>query len=207
MSVEFSKEELKEWIEDSGYEWFDDKQPYLLNIIGIRLFEEIPNEFTDQLYCIYRDYNLDWKTDKYVITTTPGVTMLKKPLKSVQHKGTAILVPGQYKDVYKIDKHLGKYDALCQRNGKVKVFRDNNRDKFADMDWSSIEEGVFGVNIHRSDLSGESKVINRWSAGCQVFRYLRKYYDFMDIVYESADRRSNRQDMLFTYTLLDEALR
>ena len=31
------------------------------------------------------------------------------------------------KDVYKIDKHQGKYKALCQRNGKVKVYRDGRR--------------------------------------------------------------------------------
>ena len=36
-------------------------------------------------------------------------------------RGTAILVPNQYRGVYAIRKHLGKYDAICQTNGKVET--------------------------------------------------------------------------------------
>ena len=41
-----------------------------------------------------------------------------------------------------IDKHQGKYDALCQRNGNVKVYRDSNFDLVYDE--TKIAEGSFG---------------------------------------------------------------
>ena len=56
--------------------------------------------------------------------------------------GTAILVPDQYRGVYKIDTHGGKrrYTALCQRLGPVKIWRDNNRDRIPDYE-GPIHEG------------------------------------------------------------------
>jgi hypothetical protein len=35
-------------------------------------------------------------------------------------KGCAILKEGQYKGVYEIDLHNGKYEAICQRLGPVR---------------------------------------------------------------------------------------
>lgn len=99
------------------------------------------------MLAIYRDWNLNWVIRQWPITTKPGTTVLRRPVNS---KGTAILVPGQYEGVYKLDLHAGKYLALCQRLGSVKVYRDNDKDDQYDLNPSTIEEGMFGINIHRA---------------------------------------------------------
>ena len=69
--------------------------------------------------------------DIYAATTEPGTSILQRP---IVKGGTAILIPGQYRSTYKIDTHGGKrkYTALCQRSGKVKMWRDDNGDRKPD---------------------------------------------------------------------------
>ena len=70
-------------------------------------------------------------------------------------KGTATLVPGQY-FCHTIDLHQRRYPALCQRAGKVSVWRykqDGTR-------WT--DTGSFGINIHCGGTG------NTNSEGCQT---------------------------------------
>ena len=115
-------------------------------------------------------------------------------------KGCAILKAGQYRGVYKIDKHRGKYAALCQRLGKVSVYRDDNYDKIMDMDESKVQSGFFGINIHRASAVNETVSVERYSAGCQVMNNPEEYAIFMSIVKKGADRWGNH----FSYTLLED---
>ena len=116
-------------------------------------------------------------------------------------KGCAILVPDQYRGVYKIDGHgKTRYEALCQRGGEVSVYRDANLDHEHDRDAGTITTGNYGINIHRSRSTGESELVNSYSAGCQVFKNASDFKDFMKLVNKSADKFGNS----FTYTLLNE---
>mgnify|MGYP003634946354 FL=1 len=112
--------------------------------------------------------------------------------------GTAILVPGQYRSVYRRDLHQGKYEALCQRGAEVSVYRDDNRDRRHDMDPSTIDTGYFGINIHKAGRA--STQVDKWSAGCQVISRSDEFATFMDLTEEGAERHGNS----FTYTLLLE---
>ena len=112
-------------------------------------------------------------------------------------RGTAILVPGQYKGPYMIDKHQGKYEALCQRLGMVAVYRDRNKDDI--MDYSDIHKGMFGINIHKAGRN--SKQGDGWAAGCQVFKRSADVEDFMRICRRGEKALGNT----FTYTLFDSA--
>ena len=48
----------------------------------------------------------------------------------------------------------GAHKALCQRNRKVKVWRDNNKDNI--LDWEGeTDTGYFGINIHRANEDSE----------------------------------------------------
>ena len=114
-------------------------------------------------------------------------------------EGCAILVPGQYRGVYKIDKHGGRYEAICQRNGKVKVYRDDNKDDTYDYDADSIQSGYFGINIHRSSAYKTGNYINKYSAGCQVFADPDDFDDFMEICHKASHIWGNK----FTYTLIE----
>tara|TARA_Y100001973_G_C5177810_1_gene323099 strand:+ start:536 stop:1003 length:468 start_codon:yes stop_codon:yes gene_type:complete len=135
---------------------------------------------------------------RYPVTTDPGKYWLKNPLNP---KGTAILCPGQYRSTWQLGKHQGKYKSLVQRK-PVKVYRDNNKNEIIDYNniSTSIDEGYFGINIHRSNPYDQSYIINKWSAGCQVFKKIEDYNKFIKLCEDSAEIYGNS----FTYTLIDE---
>jgi hypothetical protein len=95
---------------------FLNRGQYNLNIIGIRSKDHKPNSFDDRMCVVFRDEQ-GWVTRTWECTTEPGKYWLENP---TNVSGTAILVPGQYRSVYKIGQASGKYDALVQRNGTVK---------------------------------------------------------------------------------------
>lgn len=192
---DFAVEQLKEVMKSKGYAFFTNGD-YNLNIIGVRSPNRTANKFDDWI-CLCYKVNSVWITRIYKITTDAGTYWLKNPM---DKRGTAILVPNQYRGVYSIDKHLGKYDALCQRNGKVKTYRDNDKDIILEMDEGTITEGFYGINIHRSNPYKESFLVEKFSAGCQVFANPNDFKQFMDICYKSRDIWGNK----FTYTLLLE---
>ena len=170
---------------------------YNLNIIGIRNLIDgtaHKNTFDDALLLLYK-VNGTWTQKIYRCTTDPGQTTLNAPSNS---KGTAILVPGQYKGVYKIDLHNGKYKALCQRNGDVAVYRDSNKDARLNFDPTTIEVGSFGINIHRAKDNAVTELVNGWSAGCQVLKDSNDFNQFMQILEQSEKLYGNK----FTYTLI-----
>lgn len=173
-----------------------EEKPYNLNIVGIRSKDKTPNVFNDELVVFWKDSD-EFIEKRWVITTDPGLSGMLKPVNS---KGVAILKPGQYKGVYKIDKHKGRYDALCQRGGTVSVYRDDDRDHEYDIDPNSVDTGWFGINIHGTREDAISTEVNGWSHGCQVFQNWDDFQEFMTICKEAAKNWGNS----FTYTLIDE---
>ena len=186
---------LQQIIEDMGYAFFT-KGNYNVNIIGIRNPNLVANSFDDTMICAYKISD-QWVLKEWQITTDAGKYWLQHPMNS---KGCALLVPNQYRGVYKIDKHLGKYYALCQRNGEVEVYRDDNKDQILDFDNATKQWGMFGINIHRSNPYNESKRVDKWSAGCQVFKKVDDFNEFMTICNKAREEWGNS----FTYTLIKE---
>lgn len=186
---------LQSVIEGMGYAFFT-KGDWNVNIIGIRNPNLVANSFDDTMICAYKVLD-EWVLHEWQITTDAGRYWLKYPMNA---KGCALLVPNQYRGVYKIDLHLGKYLALCQRNGEVEVYRDDNKDQILDFDDVTKEWGYFGINIHRSNPSTESKIVERWSAGCQVFKKVADFNQFMEICGKASKIWGNK----FTYTLIKE---
>jgi len=192
----YSVDYVKQVLESKGYAFFTNGV-YNLNIIGIRNPNLVANSFDDTMVVIYK-FGGEWITKVYPITTDAGTYWLKNPL---SNKGTAILVPNQYRGVYSIDLHNNKYIALCQRNGKVEVYRDNDKDLILDMDSAKIEKGMFGINIHRSNPFSESLKVDKFSAGCQVFKRVKDFNEFIEICQKSKALWGNS----FTYTLIKES--
>ena len=185
------------YIEDvfikKGYAFFDGDKPYNLNIFGIRC--AVDTNYFDDLICVaYKNDNLESIVEIFQGTTDPGKYWLEHPMNS---DGTAILCEGQYRSVYKIDKHRSKYFALCQRLGKVSVFRDDDKDTKHDLEPETIQTGYFGINIHKSNPY--VKYVDKYSAGCQVFRL--DFDRLMFLAFKSAEIYGNS----FTYTLLDKS--
>ncbi len=194
-----SLDSVKKVVVSKGYKWFNDNnnKGYDVNIVGIRNSEtdgKITNHFDDNLTISYK-IDGEWKFHSWPATTDPGQYWMDHPMNS---KGTAVLVPGQYRGSHKIRLHQGKYEALGQRK-PVKVYRDNNLDDVYDTDEATITEGVYGINIHRSNPYDESYYVNKWSAGCQVFKKVDDFHEFMDICRKAREIHGNS----FSYTLIE----
>tara|TARA_R100001015_G_C4629240_1_gene189940 strand:+ start:1764 stop:2399 length:636 start_codon:yes stop_codon:yes gene_type:complete len=193
-------DKIKSVMEKKGYAFFSNGI-FNVNIVGIRSKEARSNKFDDTMLLIYKNKKKEWEVQSSVITTDPGEKYLVHPMNK---KGTAILVPNQYRGVYRVDihaRHNSKFahEALCQRGNVLKVWRDGNRDKILDHDPETVDEGWFGVNIHRSKV-GEASYVGSYSAGCQVFKNGTDFKLFMSAVKKSAELYGNS----FSYTLLEE---
>lgn len=201
LHADLIRKQFQSALEKKGYVFFDGRKKYNLNIIGVRNNSHDSKKFDDTIVAIYRDSSLQWEVLTYEITTEPGPSILNRP---INPDGTAILIPGQYRGVYKIGTHGGSYRhiALIQRGGKVKVWRDQNRNKTMEIDETTlVQDGMFGINIHRHARPTEKTYVAGSSAGCQVFKDSREFAEFMEICNKSADIYGNK----FTYTLIEEA--
>lgn len=182
-------------IEDAGYAVFSNG-PFDLNLFGIRSPNTQSNSFDDLMGCAYQDSGGSWHVEYWPATTDPGTYWLENP---GNVNGTAILVPGQYRGVYSIDKHANAYYALCQRNGPVKVWRDD--DKNDTLDWTGEEhEGYYGINLHHASYTGTSTQVNKWSAGCQVIANIEHFNRMMTLAGLQVQHHPTWTK--FTYTLL-----
>jgi hypothetical protein len=186
---------IKKVLKKKGYVFFENGH-YNLNIIGIRSNKKEAGSFDDFISCIYKDANNNWICLYWKATTDAGTYWLAKPM---NEKGTALLVPNQYRGVYKIGLFKNRYKALVQSK-PVKVYRDKNKDKIQDYDPSTIDEGFFGIQIHKSNPVFQSVINDKWSAGCQVFASAKDFNEFMNLV----ERSQSIWGDSFTYTLIEE---
>ena len=174
----------------------NDSKPYNLNLVGIRAVKPIVNEF-NCLLAVFWKYEGHWNIYKMQMTSLPGIYWLANPSNP---KGCAILKEGQFKSVYKVDKHNSKYDAICQRLGNVTVYRDDDRDREYDMVKGTEDTGSFGINIHRAHADYELETVDKYSAGCQVIQDPDEFEVHMEIAKKAAEVWGNS----FTYTLINE---
>lgn len=163
-------------VNNLGFRVFNSGKDYDLNIIGVRSEDHTPNVFNDWLHVCYTVRGI-WHEELYQITTDAGLYWLKNG----GLKGTAILCHNQqYRGAYILGKHKGKYEALVQQGNQVKVWRDRNMDNLHDYG-GEIDEGYFGINIHRAGATRKSIDVDRWSAGCQVFADPKEYEHFINL--------------------------
>ena len=190
------KDQVEKVMSSKGYAFFDSAKPYNVNLIGIRSNNHRANKFDDTILAIYRNKVLEWEVQTFQVTTDPGLHHLRNP---GNVKGTAILAPGQYRSVYQIGEHKGN-PALVQWGGKVRVYRDRNKDGTLDMNPRNIDVGYFGINVHQAKSKGETYKVDRWSAGCQVFKNATDIKAFLGTCQKASDIYGNS----FTYTLLEQ---
>lgn len=186
---------IKQTLKRLNYAFFDNGKPHNLNLIGIRNSERRAGYFDDTFIIIYRNRENKEVIFTFPCTTDPSDVYLQKPLSG---KGTAIVVPGQYRGLWKIGVHANKYTALVQAK-PIKVYRDNNKDNIINTDNRTIEEGIFGINLHRAGLK-DSNEIGLYSAGCQVLEHKKDFDFIIKACQVSADNFGNS----FTYTLLTQ---
>jgi len=196
-----------------GYEL--KSKPYSLNIIGIRYQYEsqnYSNQFKDRIWAIWKNDSNQWESKSWAVSTIPGLYMssrdnikMKNWCKNNRPKGLGILVPAQYKNIYKF------YESEVPENQtKMKArptFRSvGNQLAYRDKDWSSDkisfsnknnpESGNHGMFIHRGYPGGFN--VNNWSEGCQVFS---RDSDFKDLC-KLARIHIKKHGNIFNYTLI-----
>jgi hypothetical protein len=175
-------EQLRATMAAKKYAFFENGE-YNLNIVGIRnsaTGSKVTNAFDDKLVVAYKLEGV-WIVKEYPITTDNG-------------GGTARLVCNQYRGSHAIGLHQGKYEALRQV-GPVTVYRDFTKDGIYQTD--KTETGVFGINIHKAGV--DSTRVDDWSHGCQVFKRVADFNEFMLLAKKAATFHGNR----FTYTLIE----
>ena len=59
------------------------------------------------------------------------------------------------------------------------------------------DNGMFGINIHKAGQ--DSTWVENWSEGCQVFKRVKDFDEFMKICKKAAKIHGNH----FTYTLIE----
>jgi hypothetical protein len=191
----YTLEQIKKAVKAKGYVWFDSDTNYDLNIVGVRTSstgKKVTNLFDDFITVSYK-LNGEQKFHSWSNTTDPGT----KAVKELHNpNGVARLVPGQYRSSHEIGLHQGKYEALKQLN-PVKVYRDANKDEV--FDENKVQEGIFGINIHRSNPKTESTFVENWSEGCQVFKKVKDFNEFLAICKQGSKVHGNK----FTYTLIE----
>ena len=191
--MKLSREQIEKAVKAKEYVWFEGTKDFDVNIVGVRNSDtgkKVTNLFDDAITVSYKKDG-EWKFHSWLATTDPGTKGVKE-FKNVA--GVARLVEGQYRGSHAIGLHQGKYEALRQQK-PVKVYRDSNRDMIYDE--SKIQEGVFGINIHKA--GADSTYVENWSEGCQVFKKAADFDKFMNIVREARKIHGNS----FTYTLIE----
>ena len=138
---DLDSENIKSYFAAKSYKFFDTPDKRLnLNIIGVRRDNQGTNTFDDFLLVMYREEEL-MVNHRWSATTDPGKYWLLNP---INPKGTAVLVPGQYRGTWQLGKHQNSYEALVQRK-PVKVWRDNSKDEIIDYESFStvnpVDEG------------------------------------------------------------------
>jgi hypothetical protein len=195
----YTRAQIHAAVAKKGYKWFNDDagKTYDVNIVGVRnnapsVADKVTNVFDDFLTISFKDESGAWQFYCWAATTDPG----KKGVQQFHNKkGVARLVPGQYRGVWRIDLHQGKYSALCQRNGNVTVWRDADRNLV--FEEKTTDTGMFGINIHKAGK--DSTWVENWSEGCQVFKRVKDFDAFMSICRKAAKIHGNA----FSYTLLE----
>ncbi len=204
--------QLMQVAKQKGYAYFSAKgRNYNLNIWGIRNSDIQANTFNDSIIVWWEVPDTDlWDVVRFAATTDPGLYYRNNPINKL---GTAILKAGQYRNCYQIGKHRGS-DALIQ-TAPITVYRDANDDNIIDIDSPNVNEqtGMFGINIHSANENGQSVLVDKWSAGCQVIQntmqeyfineklYSMSEFDYFMLLMNLATANYGRK---LTYTLINE---
>jgi hypothetical protein len=197
--MSYTKEQIETAVKAKGYKWFEDdaNKGFDVNIVGVRnnaptVADKVTNVFDDFITISFKNEKGVWESYCWNATVDPG----KKGVQQFSNKkGVARLVPGQYRGVWSVDKHQGKYDALCQRLGNVTVFRDANKN--LTFEEGVTDTGMCGINIHKAGQ--DSTWVENWSEGCSVFKRVKDFDVFMKICKKAAKIHGNK----FSYTLLE----
>lgn len=206
-SLQMSWDDVKKGLDEAGV---SDKMDFSkTNLVGVRntlgVKNQYPNRFTDLIILMGPEDKKE--VSVYKATTTPGIAFLYMPFRNwwmssalkdtINPNGLGILQPGVYD--YSLGTHKGKYQALIQgkaKAGRIKPVENAGDLKFTTFTPPNVEEGNFGMNIHKAGKNTPS--IDSWSAGCQVLKDSDDFDEMMGKVKNSGQTQ-------FKYALINSS--
>lgn len=199
--------------------------PYYINLVGIRNQyegEKYSNVFKDRLWAIWKDQSGKWQSQNWAISTMPGLYHSKNPKQTMKEwcisinpktkkpqrpQGLGIMVPGQYKDIYRLSEAVPGKKGFLQSpyfmvNGGQYTYRDQNwnSDIITFTNKSTALKNLVpdsGMLIHRG--FGGGVTVDNWSEGCQVFSKEGDYKQLIEYARYHITKNGNK----FNYTLLE----
>lgn len=138
---------------------------------------------------------------EFKATTKPGLSGIQNP---INKGGTFILMPGFYKNCWKIGKHnIGKeheHEALVQVGMPFKGWRDNNKDGVFDFSGKEYTD-VTGLNDHMARIWDVIRV-GGFSLACQVTH--ENYEHEIKMCLAKRDAELNLTDVIEGYALFQD---
>lgn len=188
-------EKVKAVLLEKGFKFFEGAN-YNLNLIGVRnTFDQDANTFNDLFLVAFR-VNGHAQLLQFACTTDPGTYYRENP---ANVKGTGILPLGQHLGLWKLGLHKNQYPALVQAN-PVALIRDNNQDAHLDLDAPLAAPEMAGINCHHGADNGVSKIVGKWSAGCQVLASAAHHAQLIGLANKAASIYGDG----FSYTLIED---
>ncbi len=194
-------EQFKAAFKSKGYKFFTGR--YNINLFGIRSANQQSDSFDDKVGMIYQNEHDETIILEFDATTDPGLYWMLHP---IVKKGTAIMLPGQYRGAYQIGRHRN-YIGFRQIKEMAYV-RDNNKDSILDFnlmnDPTKVIWAIIYSNIHRTNDRGiKSTLVGKWSAACQVLADSDDFDVMLEVAQTAIDDYGFANS--FTYTLFEEA--
>ena len=191
VKTDFTYDKVKNIMLKKGYDFTIAEGQ--LNMIGVRGSSRAVDNWDDFFLLLYIEGGKKQIWVDGTFTTDPGIHYMQTQL--LNPAGCGILAEGHYKNVWKIGAHgANKYKAFVQTGGKVKAYRDRNKDSYMDFDPKTIQEGYFGCNQHHGY---DSLKVGKNSAMCQVHKYKK------DLAYVLGLAKKSKATA-WSYTLLNE---
>lgn len=187
---------MKSTLQKLNYKWYDKG----INIIGIRAKSIVRNKYNDKIIVVWYE-NGQEKFKSYPMTTYPGETYLKKPIKP--NNACAIMKPGQFINAYNLGFHQSRqnHPALVERLF-IPFYRDMTKDGLPHITGPTVQEVTkgdsIGMNIHGAWYNKTATRVDDCSAGCQVFQVWSHKDEFLIICEKFREQTGNK----FTYTLI-----
>lgn len=203
-ATKYSFSEILSVMDRKHYAYYT-KGLFNLNLVGVRTENSISDKFDDLLYVFYRGEDNQFKLHEFAFTSDAGKHWLLNPMNV---GGCAILVPGQYRNVYLIGGRHKDYEAL-EQVAPMQYVRDSNRDNNLDFNLyrdpilrkKHIFNGIIKSNMHRASAIKTLLNVGMYSAACQV---LQKPEDFKFLIELSHKNKANGNGSRLSYTLLEE---
>lgn len=180
----------------NGYKFFTG--PWNINLFGIRTPNKHTDTFDDMIGVIFEDTHLKPHCIVFNATTEPGKNYLLAPPNKL---GTGIIVPGQYRGVWKYESSWGRFEyPILRQVGMFKVYRDNTKDAKIDLDAKTIEDNYNGgFQLHKAWSNGYAENVDYVSAGCQAIQDPWGYDYLLSLLKHSIEVLGYDT---FTYTLI-----